>query len=443
MSASRRTAIARPTPNWRTLIRSLNMNGTADRDHHRGRAGGDRRGPPEPEASAAPRVAGREVLTRACQQQHLVGDRDPEDRREDADDGHRVEVAGATQERVVAPEQERHRPERGGRVRRSKATATSGRAIVCSPIISTSATASARTATTAGIFALVSFVKSVRLPAGPPTAVVLPVLAANAAAESGGRRRAPASSRVRGLLRHDHDLAGGAALVDVHRERGQVLLGGRSALDGREHEVPGVEQPRRLGLELLEVLRRRQRPAELRDAGLELAETPDELAGRADSTGDAGLQLARTAGELAEPGLERGGAGVQRTFSPAVSWPPPALSFPMPLASEELPLRSFAMPPCSWASRRRAAQTGRQCHRLLRRHGRDGRRAGELGLDAGERGLHSRGRHAPRSARSASPDSAGRSFRRHPERSCARAASTWLVVACAAPWRRSPSSRRC
>ena len=80
-------------------------------------------------------------------------------------------------------------------------------------------------------------------------------------------------------------------------------------------KYPESNSPGDWALELLEVLRRRQRAAELRDAGLQLAEPADELAGRADRSGEAGLQLARSARELAEAGLERGGAG--RSARPA------------------------------------------------------------------------------------------------------------------------------
>ena len=111
--ASSATAIAIPTPNWRTLIRSLKANGSAA-------ATITAAAPVAMAAVGAARkqrragVAGLdEALARARQQQHLVDDRDAEDRREDPDDRHRVEVAGAAEERVVAAEQQRHRAERG------------------------------------------------------------------------------------------------------------------------------------------------------------------------------------------------------------------------------------------------------------------------------------------------------------------------------------------
>ena len=87
---------------------------------------------------------------------------------------------------------------------------------------------------------------------------------------------------------------------------------GGGARDGREHEVAGVEEPRRLALELLEVLGRGQRPAELRDLGLHRPEAADELAGGAGARAQAGRELARAARELAQARLQRAGAVGQR-----------------------------------------------------------------------------------------------------------------------------------
>ena len=243
--------------------------------------------------------------------------------------------------------------------RASKATATSGRAIVCSPIISTSATARARTATTTGIFALVSFVKSVRLPAGPPTAASVPLVFAKAAADVW---RSSPSSRVVCVFAACFGTTTIWPAVPpwstfTANEARSCWEGGAPWM-AASTKYPESNNPGDWRLELLEVLRRRQRAAELRDAGLDGAEPARRAAGRptAPAMPAAAGPLRR---ELAEPGLDAA-APVLSAPSPAVSWPPPVLSWPMPLARAALPLRSFAMPPCSCVEPRGACQAGRQ-----------------------------------------------------------------------------------
>src|SRR6476469_2183799 len=88
-----------------------------------------------------------------------------------------------------------------------------------------------------------------------------------------------------GVARYDHELSGVAAARDVDRKARGVAGGRRCAFNRCEQEVAGVEQTGRLLLERFEVLGRWQGRAELRDAGLQLAEPVDELPGGRYATG--------------------------------------------------------------------------------------------------------------------------------------------------------------
>ena len=107
--------MAKPTPNARTVSSEVASERQRDGDHREPRPGARGGRPPQrPIERVADSGAPHEPFASIAQHHGQEHERDAEDRREDADDRHRVQIAGAAERRVGAAEQQRQRPERGG-----------------------------------------------------------------------------------------------------------------------------------------------------------------------------------------------------------------------------------------------------------------------------------------------------------------------------------------
>ena len=221
------------------------------------------------------------------------------------------------------------------------------------------------------------------------------------------------------------------------------------ALDGGEHEVARVEQPRRLALELLEVLRSRagrrgtwrRRPRACRGRRRAARSVPCPLASPVCSSPAPVVSWPRPASSAAAPSSS--------ARSPVVSWPPPVDSCAMPPARSALPLRSFAIPPCSsvepaysWPRPTTARPPARRRRPRCRRRRRASARTPASADCTPPAAARGRGQRVERRAVARVAPCP-----RVIDRSAASAASTWPVTDCCgararrSPWRsRSPTS---